>query len=58
VQQNVAVVRIVLLFGLALIVVGGALVPLPGPGYPVLLVGLATTVVAGIALWRDRTQRT
>jgi glucose dehydrogenase len=50
--------KVALLLGLALVVVGGALVPLPGPGYPVLLAGLGVTIIAGIVLVHDRTHRT
>jgi hypothetical protein len=58
VRQDVAVLRVALPLGLALMVVGGALVPLPGPGYPVLLAGLGVTIIAGIVLVHVRTQRT
>ncbi|MGW4725308.1 hypothetical protein [Streptomyces sp. S1] len=48
---------VVMSVGVVLAVVGAAMYVLPGPGLPVLLLGLAA-VVAGAALWITGRKRT
>jgi hypothetical protein len=57
VDEDVNVLKVLLSVGLALIVVGVALIPLPGPGSVVLSGGVIVAAVAAVML-RKRPERT
>ena len=57
VDEDVNVLKVLLSVGLALIVVGVALIPLPGPGSVVLSGGVIVADVAAVML-RKRPERT
>ena len=55
--QSANLLKTFLPISLALMALGAVLIPLPGPGVPVLIEGLATSAVAGAILWFGRGER-
>lgn len=56
-SKDVNVLKVLPGIGLALTVLGVALIPLPGPGFMVLSLGVVVTAVA-VALLQQRSKRT
>lgn len=49
--------KVALMVGLVLAVLGAALVPLPGPGYPVVALGLVVASAAAISMQLRHSKR-